>query len=376
MAKSTIWQKEVRQKKTKEMANHSINFAEEASKLTAVFSASYQKFEAEIKRLTTENNQAVKRLTMENKELRERIAKMQNVASDSPNPSEGAPEESAGGELAVGQSVILRNFITATQYNGVCGVIVSRCETAGTWCVQPNDLRRSVLNLRAHQIQAVSPPVQHDDVLIQVSANPAASGPNPCEGAPEDFNPIPEPVRRKRGRRGPNRPAEDERRCQALTNSILISEDGDIQPSQCKRPAEPNSSFCWGHIVNQVCGTVEKPDLEAFNSFHDRLLRKFNRKNGIVNTKKSRRTKPAERHSLKANNKKYGEVEAKKPQRSESAVMHSTNSFTVDVSSEDSESDSDSEDFSAERPRHNVASERQRLTAPLGLNLSETLPLT
>jgi hypothetical protein len=265
------------------MANHSINFAEEASKLTAVFSASYQKFEAEIKRLTTENNQAVKRLTMENKELREKIAKMQSVASESPNPSEDAPE---------------------------------------------------------------------------------------------DFNPIPDPIRGKRRRRGPNRPAEAAARCQALTNSIMINEDGEMRPSQCKRPTESNSSFCWGHIVNQVCGTVQQPDLEAFNSIHDRLLKRFNKKNGIVDAQKSRRTKPAQRYSLKAIDKNNGGSEAKRPQWSESARMHSTNSFTVDVSSEDSESDSDSEDLSAERPSHELASERQRRTAPLGLHLSETLPMT
>ena len=266
------------------MANHSINFAEEASKLTAVFSASYQKFEAEIKRLTTENNQAVKRLTIENKELREKIAKMQSVASESPNP---------------------------------------------------------------------------------------------CEDAPEDFNPIPDPIRGKRRHRGPNRPAEAEQRCQALTNSIVINEDGEMRPSQCKRPTEfGNNSFCWAHIVNQVCGTVQQPDLEALNSIHDRLLKRFNKKHGIVNAQKSRRTKPAERHSLKAVGKNNGEAEAKRPQWSESAGMHSTNSFTVDVSSEDSESDSDSEDLSAERPSHELASERQRRTAPLGLRLSETLPMT
>jgi hypothetical protein len=221
------------------MANHSINFAEEASKLTAVFSASYQKFEAEIKRLTTENNQAVKRLTMENKELRQKIAKMQSVASESPNP---------------------------------------------------------------------------------------------CEDAPEDFNPIPDPIRGKRRRRGPNRPAEAEARCQALTNSIVINEDGEMRPSQCKRPTEGNSSFCWGHIVNQVCGTVQQPDLAAFNSIHDRLLKRFNKKNGIVDAQKSRRTKPAERCSLKAIDKNNCKAEAKRPQWSESAGMHSTNSFTVDVS--------------------------------------------
>lgn len=244
------------------MANHSINFAEEASKLTAVFSASYQKFEAEIKRLTTEKNQAVKQLTIENKELRERIAKMQSVASNSPNP---------------------------------------------------------------------------------------------CEGAPEDFNPIPEPIRGKRRRRGPNRPAEAAMRCQALTNSIVINEDGSMRPSQCKRPTEGNSSFCWGHTANQVCGTVQQPDLEAFNSFHDRLQRRANKNNGIVDAQKSSRTKPAQPHSLKAIDKNNGDAEAKKPQwRRESAVMHSTNSFTVDVLSEDSESDSDSEDFSHYNIEYNL----------------------
>ncbi len=60
----------------------------------------------------------------------------------------------ATGELAVGQSVILRNFVNAIQNNGVRGVIVSRDEMAGCWEVQPDDSSKNVVRAKAHYIQA------------------------------------------------------------------------------------------------------------------------------------------------------------------------------------------------------------------------------
>ena len=101
----------------------------------------------------------------------------------------------------------------------------------------------------------------------------------------------------KNKRRGPNKPAEAETRCKALLPCIEMNEEGSIVPSQCKRGGE-STGFCKQHSSHQNFGTVEHPNIEELAQHHDQMVKAFNKKNGIVQTKKPKRAKSAVKRSL------------------------------------------------------------------------------
>lgn len=102
----------------------------------------------------------------------------------------------------------------------------------------------------------------------------------------------------KNKRRGPNKPADATSRCHALIPSIELNEIGELVPAQCKRSYDETCGFCKQHAEHQNYGTVEQPNLDMFNKNHDHLLKAFNKKNGIVETKKQKRSKSAVKRAL------------------------------------------------------------------------------
>lgn len=181
-----------------------INFTEEASKVAAVFAA----FQAEIKRLTIENQELQAQLA------KTKISQMIDYSSQS-------------------------------------------------WMVPPAE-------------QVINPiPVQE-----------------PIHAEPEQDQAI------KHKRRGPNKPAEAGSRCHALLPSIEMTEDGQLKPSQCKRSSEENCGFCKQHADHQNYGTVDQPNDELFSKNREHLMKAFNKKNGIVETKKQKKPKSAIKRAL------------------------------------------------------------------------------
>jgi len=107
-----------------------------------------------------------------------------------------------------------------------------------------------------------------------------------------------EEVITKSKRRGPNKPAQAETRCNALTPAIDMDATGQLVPSQCKRSSE-NGAFCKQHAAShENFGTCDHPNLEAFTKKHDQLIKAFNKKNGIVEEKKKKRSADAVKRPL------------------------------------------------------------------------------
>lgn len=98
-------------------------------------------------------------------------------------------------------------------------------------------------------------------------------------------------------RRGPNKPAEPELRCNALIPVLEKNQFGEIALSQCKRSSE-NGGFCKQHADHQSYGTTEQPNLDMFSKQHDHLMKAFNKKNGIVETKKAKKPQSAVKRAL------------------------------------------------------------------------------
>jgi hypothetical protein len=126
--------------------------------------------------------------------------------------------------------------------------------------------------------------------------------PQPSKPAKEIDNSweVPPPMETediKNKRRGPNKPAVAETRCKALLPCIEMNAEGDLVPSQCKRGGE-TSGFCKQHSQHQNFGSVDHPNLEEFAKHHDQMLKAYNKKNGIVETKKPKRAKSAIKRSL------------------------------------------------------------------------------
>ena len=121
------------------------------------------------------------------------------------------------------------------------------------------------------------------------------------EVAPEDdqsdLQASLEDVIPKSKRRGPNKPAQAETRCNALTPAIEMDPTGQLVPLQCKRSSE-NGEFCKQHASHQNFGTLTQPNLDAFTKNHDQLMKAFNKKNGIVEGKKKKRSASAVKRAL------------------------------------------------------------------------------
>jgi hypothetical protein len=98
-------------------------------------------------------------------------------------------------------------------------------------------------------------------------------------------------------RRGPNKPAEPETRCNALIPVLEMNAHGEIAPSQCKRSSE-NGCFCKQHADHQSYGTAEHPNLDMFQQHHHQLQKAFNKKNGIAESKKAKRPQSAVKRAL------------------------------------------------------------------------------
>jgi hypothetical protein len=122
------------------------------------------------------------------------------------------------------------------------------------------------------------------------------------EVAPNDdhaeIEASPEEVIPKSKRRGPNKPAQAETRCNALTPAIEMDATGQLVPLQCKRSSE-NGAFCKQHAASHPnFGTFDQPNLDAFTKNHDQLIKAFNKKNGIVEEKKKKRSANAVKRAL------------------------------------------------------------------------------
>ena len=72
---------------------------------------------------------------------------------------------------------------------------------------------------------------------------------------------------------------------------------GDLVPAQCKLGGE-STGFCKQHSSHQNFGTAEHPNLEEFVKHHDQMVKAFNKKNGIAETKKPKRAKSAVKRAL------------------------------------------------------------------------------
>jgi len=138
--------------------------------------------------------------------------------------------------------------------------------------------------------------------IATLLSNPGISAPatiidNSWQCAPDEVaEPVAEePIKNKR--RGPNKPALAESRCQALLPCIEMNGEGELVPSQCKRGCE-NATFCKQHASHHNFGTAEHPNLEEFAKHHDQLMKAFNKKNGIEDTKKPKRSKSAVKRAL------------------------------------------------------------------------------
>jgi len=135
---------------------------------------------------------------------------------------------------------------------------------------------------------------------LQESAAPQIA--DSWEVAPKDdhaeIEAFPEENITKSKRRGPNKPAQAETRCNALTPAIEMNATGELVPSQCKRSSE-NGEFCKQHAAShQNFGTLAQPNLEAFTKNHDQLIKAFNKKNGIVEETKKKRSANAVKRAL------------------------------------------------------------------------------
>jgi hypothetical protein len=86
-------------------------------------------------------------------------------------------------------------------------------------------------------------------------------------------------------RRGPNKPAQQETRCNALIPVLELNIDGELVPSQCKRSSE-SCGFCKQHAEHQTYGTIENPNTQMLKKQHHLMEKAYNKKNGIVETKK------------------------------------------------------------------------------------------
>ena len=181
------------------------------------------------------------------------------------------------------------------------------------------------------------------------------------EVAPNDdhaeIEAFPEEVIPKSKRRGPNKPAQAETRCNALTPAIEMDATGQLVPLQCKRSSE-NGEFCKQHASHQNFGTLTQPNLDAFTKNHDQLIKAFNKKNGIVEEKKKKRNANAVKRALNPymmflavnRDKVKEEILAQNPElkgrelamtitRTVGRLWQSTKGNVPDVSDECSESD-------------------------------------
>jgi hypothetical protein len=114
----------------------------------------------------------------------------------------------------------------------------------------------------------------------------------------ERVDEVQEPQSKQHKRRGPNRPAQQETRCNALLPSLELSSEGNMIPSQCKRSAE-HFGFCKQHADHQNYGTTQQPNVELFEKNHNALEKAFQKKIGIVvPSKKARKPKSAAKRAL------------------------------------------------------------------------------
>jgi hypothetical protein len=136
--------------------------------------------------------------------------------------------------------------------------------------------------------------------LLSALSEFAPQAPQPAKEIDNSWE-VPPPIETeeitKNKRRGPNKPAAAETRCKALLPCIEMNEEGVIVPSQCKRGGE-SSGFCKQHSLHQSFGTTEHPNIEEFAQHQDQMVKAFNKKNGIVETKKPKRSKSAVKRSL------------------------------------------------------------------------------
>ena len=179
--------------------------------------------------------------------------------------------------------------------------------------------------------------------------------------APDDdqaeIQASPEEVAPKSKRRGPNKPAQAETRCNALTPAIDMDATGQLVPLQCKRSSE-NGEFCKQHASHQNFGTVSQPNLDAFTKNHEQLVKAYNKKNGIVEEKKKKRSANAVKRALNPymmflavnRDRVKGEILVENPEmkgrelamtitRTVGRLWQSTKGNVPDVSDECSESD-------------------------------------
>lgn len=98
-------------------------------------------------------------------------------------------------------------------------------------------------------------------------------------------------------RRGPNKPAEQESRCNALVPVLELNSHGEMVPSQCKRSSE-SCGFCKQHADHQSYGTTDRPNVDLFEKNRVALEKAFNKKNGLVESKKAKKPKSEVKRAL------------------------------------------------------------------------------
>ena len=149
--------------------------------------------------------------------------------------------------------------------------------------------------------------LRHQLSMLTIAAVPPS---NEWEIAPEDHiehaENVPATVdkldeqaqtKQQHKRRGPNKPAERDTRCNALIPSLEMNADGEIVPSQCKRSSE-NGCFCKQHADHQNYGTAEQPNFEMFHQHEHQLQKAFYKKNGILEPKKAKKSPSAVKRAL------------------------------------------------------------------------------
>lgn len=187
--------------------NTHMNFTGEAAKVLAVLAG----FEAEIKRLTHENEA----LTKENEQLKQQLEYKTNASVSSSNSREVPPEE----------------------------------------------------EVRAFHAEDIGQEIEEQQQSKQHK------------------------------RRGPNKPAEQEIRCNALIPVLELNTNGDLVTSQCKRSSE-SCGFCKQHADHQTYGTTENPNTQMLKKQHHLMEKAYNKKNGIVETKKGKKAKSDVKRAL------------------------------------------------------------------------------